>query len=152
MAIFLAIDFLLLQELWQRHLQGFFWESHYKPAAACQTKCCGPSSEQIKQRERECAFSHKWWGSAASPFLGEFMSGAHAREHGELLSQKQMLLIPTQKPPHSPALQTLPARWPQLNPQLNRYLLLAPNTPLWDWLRTRGGMAGHQIHTNSINA
>lgn len=32
------------------------------------------------------------------------MSGAHAREHGELLSQKQMLLIPTQKPPHSPAL------------------------------------------------
>ena len=48
--------------------------------------------------------------------------------------------------------QTLPARWPQLNPQLNRYLLLAPHTPLWDWLRTRGGMAGHQIHTNSINA
>lgn len=47
--------------------------------------------------------------------------------------------------------QTLPARWPQLNPQLNRYLLLAPNTPLWDWLRTWGGMAEHQIHTNSRN-
>lgn len=42
--------------------------------------------------------------SCASPFLGEFMSGAQARDLGELLSQKQMLLIPTQKPPHSPAL------------------------------------------------
>ena len=32
------------------------------------------------------------------------MRGAHARGHGKLPSQKQMLLIPTQKPPHSPAL------------------------------------------------
>jgi hypothetical protein len=46
----------------------------------------------------------------------------------------------------------LPARWPQLNPQLNRCLLLAPNTPWWDWLRTRGGMAGCQIHMNNKNA
>lgn len=90
--------------------------------------------------------------SAASPFLGEFMSEAQARKHGELLSQKQMLLIPTQKPPHSQYSQTLPARWPQLNPQLNRYLLLAPNIPLWDWLRTQDGVVEHKTHMNNKNA
>lgn len=47
--------------------------------------------------------------------------------------------------------QTLPARWPQLNPQLNRYLLLAPNMPLWNWLNTQGGMAEYQIHMNYKN-
>lgn len=36
------------------------------------------------------------------PFLRRFMRRVHAREHGELVSQKQMLLIPTQEPPRSP--------------------------------------------------
>lgn len=74
-----------------------------EPAAAHQAKWCrGPRSKQIKPRGRDGGCFHKWWGSAVPPFLGGFMRRVHAREHGELVSQKQMLLIPTQEPPHSP--------------------------------------------------
>lgn len=80
------------------------------------------------------------------------MSGAQARGHRELLSPKQMLLFPTQKPPHSPALPDTACQMATAESTAEWIFAVGTKYASVDWLGTCGGMAGYQIHMNNKNA